>query len=240
VATKDYYLILGVSRGENFPGIQHAFRELAKRYHPDRAGPKETRRFQDIREAYEILSNPEKRNLYNHEIEQDEITIQSRPEQVFSRTPSRPEPLIPEAMSVLHDFETIRPSFEPLFERFLRNFTRERVPKGERLESLNIEVILSPEEAAKGIVVPVGVPVFFSCPQCSGSGHDWLFPCANCNAHGIVEDEKTVRVYIPRMVPDGTIIEVPIYGLGIHNFYLRLHIRISRQAFQGQMSILLV
>jgi molecular chaperone DnaJ len=226
VATKDYYLILGVSRGENFPGIQHAFRELAKRYHPDRAGPKETRRFQDIQEAYEILSNLEKRKLYNHELEQKE-KMHSRPKPILHRSSSRPEPLIPEAMSVLHDFETIRPSFEPLFERFLRNFTGERVPKGERLESLNIEVILSPEEAAKGIVVPVGVPVFYNCRQCGGSGRDWLFPCIDCNAQGIIEEEETVRVCIPPMVPNRAVIEVPIHGLGIHNFYLRLHIRIS-------------
>jgi len=226
VATKDYYLILGVSRGENFPGIQHAFRELAKRYHPDRAGPKETRRFQDIQEAYEILSNLEKRKLYNHELEQKE-KMHSWPEPILHRSSSRPEPLIPEAMSVLHDFETIRPSFEPLFERFLRNFTGERVPKGERLESLNIEVILSPEEAAKGIVVPVGVPVFYNCRQCGGSGRDWLFPCIDCNAKGIIEEEETVRVCIPPMVPNRAVIEVPIHGLGIHNFYLRLHIRIS-------------
>ena len=226
MATKDYYLILGVSRGENFPGIQHAFRELAKRYHPDRAGPKETRRFQDIQEAYEILSNLEKRKLYNHELEQKE-KMHSRPETILHRSSSRPEPLIPEAMSVLHDFETIRPSFEPLFERFLRNFTGERVPKGERLESLNIEVILSPEEAAKGIVVPVGVPVFYNCRQCGGSGRDWLFPCIDCNAQGIIEEEETVRVGISPMVADRAVIEVPIHGLGIHNFYLRLHIRFS-------------
>jgi DnaJ-class molecular chaperone len=226
VATKDYYLILGVSRGENFPGIQHAFRELAKRYHPDRAGPKETRRFQDIQEAYEILSNLEKRKLYNRELEQKE-KMHSRPEPILHRSSSRPEPLIPEAMSVLHDFETIRPSFEPLFERFLRNFTGERVPKGERLESLNIEVILSPEEAAKGVAVPVAVPVFYNCRQCGGSGRDWLFPCVDCNAQGIIEEEETVRVCIPPMVADRAVIEVPIHGLGIHNFYLRLHIRIS-------------
>ena len=228
MARKDYYLILGVSRRENLRSIQEAFRELAKRYHPDRAGPQATRRFQDVQEAYEVLSNPEKRKMYNHELEQEEIKTPSWSEPVFSRPPSRPEPLIPQPMSVLHDFETIRPSFEPLVERFLRNFTGEGIPKGERLEALNVEVTLSPEEAARGVMVPVGVPVFYTCPQCGGSGRDWLFPCVNCNAQGIIEEEKTVRVYIPRMAPDRTVIEVPIHGLGIHNFYLRFHIRISR------------
>jgi molecular chaperone DnaJ len=225
---KDYYLILGIPRRENLRAIQDAFRELAKRYHPDRAGPEGTRKFQDIQEAYEVLSDPEKRKSYNYELEQDEIRIHSRPEPIFSRPASRAEPLVPETMSVLRDFETIRPSFEPLFERFLRNFTGERIPKGERLESLNVEVILSPEEAAGGVAIPVGVPVFFNCRQCGGSGRDWLFPCIDCNAQGIIEAEETVRVYIPSKVRDRSIIEVPIHGLGIHNFYLRLHIRISR------------
>jgi molecular chaperone DnaJ len=228
MAGKDYYLILGIPRRENLRAIQDAFRELAKRYHPDRAGPEGTRKFQDIQEAYEVLSDPEKRKSYNYELEQDEIRIHSRPEPIFSRPAPRAEPLVPETMSVLRDFETIRPSFEPLFERFLRNFTGERIPKGERLESLNVEVILSPEEAAGGVAIPVGVPVFYNCRQCGGSGRDWLFPCIDCNAQGIIEAEETVRVYIPLKVPDRAIIEVPIHGLGIHNFYLRLHIRISR------------
>ena len=228
MATKDYYLILGVSRRENLRSVQEAFRELAKRYHPDRAGPQGTRIFQDLREAYEVLSNPEKRKLYNHKFEQDEIKTHSRPEPIFSHPPSRPEALVPQPMSLLHDFETIRPSFEPLFERFLRNFTGERVPKSEQLESLNVEVILSPEEAARGVVVPIAVPVFYTCPQCGGSGRDWLFPCIDCNAQGIFEQEATVSFRIPPMTTDRAVIEMPIHGLGIHNFYLRLHIRISR------------
>ena len=214
MATKDYYLILGVSRRENLRSVQEAFRELAKRYHPDRAGPQGTSRFQGIQEAYEILSNPEKRKLYNHNLEQDEIKTHSRPEPIFSRAASRPRALIPQPMSLLHDFETICPSFEPLFERFLRNFTGERVPKSERLESLNVEVILSPEEAARGVAVPIGVPVFYTCPQCGGSGRDWLFPCIDCNAQGMIEQEATVRIRIPPMIPDRAIIEMPIHGLG--------------------------
>jgi DnaJ-class molecular chaperone len=198
---------------------------LAKRYHPDLAGPEETRKFQDIQEAYEVLSDPEKRRLYNHELEQDEVRVRPRPEPVFARP--RPEPLIPEPMSVLRGFETIRPSFEPLFERFLRNFTERSIPKGERLESLNVEVVLSPEEAASGVTIPVGVPVFYTCPQCGGSGRDWLFPCLECGAQGMIEDEETVRIRVPPLVPDRALIEVPMHGLGIHNFYLRLHIRIN-------------
>jgi DnaJ-class molecular chaperone len=228
MATKDYYLILGVSRGENVRGIQEAFRELAKRYHPDRAGPAATPQFQDIQEAYEVLSDPEKRSLYNHQLHQDEIRVESQPDPIFSRRQPEPEPLIPRRRSVLRDFETLRPGFEPLFERFVRNFTGENIPKGERLEALNVELLLSPEEAARGITVPVGVPVFYRCPQCGGSGREWLFSCLDCHGQGTIEEEETVRIRIPAMIRDRAVVEVPIHGLGIHNFFLRLYIRISR------------
>ena len=224
---KDYYLVLGVTHEEKSRGIQEAFRELAKRYHPDRAGPDGIGKLRDAQKAYEILSNPEKRKSYHDDLAQDEENKHS-PERIISRHRSQGEPGVPNPMSVLHGFETIRPSFEPLYERFVRNFTGKRIPKGERPESLNVEVDLSDEEAMRGGILSVGVPVFFTCGHCRGSGRDWLFPCVNCNAQGIIEAEKPVRVSTPRMTPDRTIIEVPIHALGIHNFYLRLHIRISR------------
>lgn len=65
---KDYYLILGVCRSESTEGIKSAFRKLAKRYHPDKSGPEGTRRFQDIAEAYEVLSHPEARRRYTERL----------------------------------------------------------------------------------------------------------------------------------------------------------------------------
>ncbi|HYS42653.1 MAG TPA: hypothetical protein VEM32_01625 [Geobacteraceae bacterium] len=95
------------------------------------------------------------------------------------------------------------------------------------MEGLNVELLLSADEAARGGVASIGVPVFYPCPVCGGSGRDWLFPCTYCQEQGMIEEEETVRVQIPPLVRDGTILEVPIRGLGIHNFYLRLHIRIA-------------
>ncbi len=65
---KDYFLILGVCRSESTEGIKSAFRKLAKRYHPDKSGPEGTRRFQDIAEAYEVLSHPESRRRYTERL----------------------------------------------------------------------------------------------------------------------------------------------------------------------------
>jgi molecular chaperone DnaJ len=227
MATKDYYLILGVSRQESPSGIREAFRSLAKRYHPDYVGSPGTRLFQDIVEAYQVLSDPEKRRLYNQGLRHAEGQREVASEPIVAGQWSQPESLVPEPMSVLRGFQTIHPSTEALFERFQRNFTGFGIPKGERLEALSIEVILSPQEALYGGVVPIGVPVFYLCPVCGGSGRDWFFPCTSCHQQGMVEEEEIVRVRIPPLVRDGTVVEVPIRGLGIHNFYLRLYIRVA-------------
>jgi molecular chaperone DnaJ len=227
MARQDHYLILGVSHGENVRGIQEAFRELTKTHHADRAGPVGSHKFEHIQQAYGILSDPAKRKLYDHELEDEEIGLRSRAQPNLYHPQSRHEPLIDAPMSVLRDFESIQPSFESLFDRWVRNFTGEDIPKGERLEGLNVEVILPTEKAAAGHTLLVGVPVFYTCPQCGGSGRDWLFPCLNCHAEGMIEDEETVAVRTPSMMPDRAIIEVPIRGLGFHNFFLSIHIRIS-------------
>ena len=228
MATKDFYIILGVSRTESPAGIRGAFRELAKIYHPDRVGPEATQKFQEIAEAYEVLSDPDKRKQYNETLH-DAVTVRApqRPEPISPGRSYTAEPLAPRPMSVFHDFQTIGPSFDALFDRMLRSFTGIAVPKGERIEDLNIEVVLSPLEAARGAVAPIGVPVFHTCSLCHGTGRDWLFPCMACAGRWMIERETTISVHIPPMVHDRSVIDVPIERLGVQNFSLRLYIRIS-------------
>jgi molecular chaperone DnaJ len=227
MALKDYYIILGVSPTEDASGIREAFRELAKRYHPDRGGPQATPRFQDIVEAYQVLSDPERRQRYSQALRRAQGRLATPfPPSSGGHAPP-PEPLMPEPLSVPRGFHTISPSLEELAARWLRNFTGRGVPKGERVEGLTVEVLLSPTEAARGGVVSLGVPVFSPCPVCAGSGRDWLFPCTYCQEQGMIEAEERVRIPIPPRVRDGTTVEVPIRGLGIHNFYLRLSLRIA-------------
>ncbi|WP_160685642.1 DnaJ domain-containing protein [Clostridium sp. C2-6-12] len=66
---KDYYKILGIPMTATGAEIKKAFRSLAKKYHPDRnPDDKEAlRKFQEVNEAYEVLSNEDSRNKYNNE-----------------------------------------------------------------------------------------------------------------------------------------------------------------------------
>jgi molecular chaperone DnaJ len=219
---KTYYMILGVSRTESDRGIRAAYRDLAKKLHPDVAGEQATRSFQEISEAYGVLSDPQRRREYNHKLSRAE-------DEIVGVRRSAPEPLVREPMTILGNPDGIRPSSDAMHDRFLRNFTGIGVPKSEHLESLNFEVVLSPEEASRGCVVPIDVPVFRRCPQCAGSGHDWVFPCAYCQQQGMIADEERLPIRIPPMAPSGSIYEIPLRGLGIHNFYLRLHIFVEMQ-----------
>src|SRR5437016_14267728 len=87
---KDLYSTLGVPRTESLHGIREAFRKLAKRYHPDHAGQQRTLKFQEILNAYEVLSDPEKRKRYNERF--PERFADSEPIVVTRRSSSRTRP----------------------------------------------------------------------------------------------------------------------------------------------------
>lgn len=200
---KTYYVVLGVSRTETPAGIRAAYRDRARRLHPDIAGDGATRAFQELAEAYGVLSDPSRRRAYNA--------------QLAAATPVR------SPTSILSDPGSIHPSFEEVYQRFARNFTGLHVPKAERPVALEVEVLLTREEAAAGCNVPIGVPAFQRCSRCGGSGFEWSYPCATCGRSGMIEAERLVHVRVPPMAPPG-VYDVGLGGLGIHNFHLRLHV----------------
>ena len=161
---KNYYVVLGVSSDESPEGIRTAYRKLARRMHPDIAGPADTARFQEINEAYEVLSDPDRRRANDREFGEPgrvtEVPVRHEP----PRWPTAPAPI-----SLFGQPEQTKPSFDAFHERYLRNFTGWNVPKAERAESLTLDVTLSPAEAFFGCTIPVGVPAFGACPECGGT-----------------------------------------------------------------------
>jgi molecular chaperone DnaJ len=55
----------------------------------------------------------------------------------------------------------------------------------------------------------------------------WFFPCASCDGQGVISIERTIPVTVPPLVRSGVVIERPLQGIGIHNLYLRLYVRIE-------------
>jgi DnaJ-class molecular chaperone len=144
---KTYYMMLGVSSTESASGIRAAYRDLAKRLHPDVAGPHATQAFRDVNEAYAILSDPEHRRDYNDKLkraaDRDGLLVHHGP----------PEPMVREPVAVVGHAQSVRPSFDEMTERIRRNFTGIGVPKSEQLEALNFEVLLTVDESVRGCVV---------------------------------------------------------------------------------------
>jgi DnaJ-class molecular chaperone len=205
MTARNYYIVLGVASDETEQGVRAAFRDLAKRYHPDRVGPSGAAPFREAAEAYEVLGDPERRRHY------DESLLRQRTD----------APLVRD-VSMRRDLVDVRPSEEAMFGRFQRNFTREAAARGEGVDALNVEVAISPEEAGKGTRLCIGVPVFTRCTRCAGRG------CIGCQGTGAMEGERPVAVDLPPMSGRGARFVVPLQGLGIHNFYLRVRVRVDR------------
>lgn len=215
--SRNYYAVLGVPPDESQPGICAAYHDLARRLHPDVAGGTATARFQEINEAYQVLSDQVRRRTHDRETPAD-----------ISRGPSRAPTVAPaEPLSPFAYPERVRPSHDALHDRWLRNFTGVGIPKAERAESLTLEIVLTPEKAARGCVIPVGVPVFGACLECGGMRRAWPFPCRACRASGLVEELRALRLRVPPWVRPGTILELPLAFYGIANLYLRMRISVG-------------
>jgi DnaJ-class molecular chaperone len=221
MARENYYLILGVSQSESPAGIRARYRDLVRILHPDVAGAQSTGAFQKVAEAYAVLADPLARRRHDAQL----ATWQERAPVRFSVNPSAPWRREP--VRLLDEPLAVRPSFDALLERVFRNFTGIGVPKTEGPEGLTVEVILTPDEAARGVEAPIAVPRVESCFECGGTGRVWLFPCDSCRGQGLIVTERIVRIQVPPLVRPESIIEVPLHGLGIHNLYLRMHVRIE-------------
>ncbi len=220
---RDYYIELGIPRTEGARGIREAFQVLALRY---QAGATSSRKFQKVLEAYRVLSDDQARTSYDRGLgraaygaldSSSGVVPVSRPNAAFATEP----------ISLMRDFHATSPSVDEIFERLVRNFTGVHVPKAERLRPLDLDLILTPEEARTGGSVSIGVPVFYRCDTCEGSGRDWLFRCLACGETGMIEREQPVQIRIPPMVRSESTFEIPIHGLGIHNLCLRARVLIG-------------
>lgn len=214
---RDYYLILGVPLDAAPERIREAFRKLALRYHPDRGEEADPRVFREVSEAYEVLCDPARRARYDR---------QRHPREARPR-PVRVEPMRSNPLPITGEPEAVRPSFEALLDRIWSNFNATG-SKAEQAQPLNFELILSPEEARRGIVVPFEVPALMVCHHCGGAGRSMmLHACRFCDGEGRLVDRRTIEISVPPGVCDGTWISVSLEPLGVENLWLRVHVRVS-------------
>jgi curved DNA-binding protein CbpA len=124
---KSYFAVLEVSPGASSDEIRSAYRRLAKEFHPDYYDGGSTR-FQQIQEAYSVISDPDKRNAYEKTLSGIPIQRPVRPTKYPEPEPLRPrsgfaevEPLLPR-----HTHNTFSPAFgeiDEIFDRLWGFFT---------------------------------------------------------------------------------------------------------------------
>lgn len=239
VGKKDYYEILGVPRNATKEEIKRAYRRLALQYHPDRnKSPDAEEKFKEISEAYAVLSDDEKRRIYDmygHEGLSGAYTH----EDIFRTS----------TFDFDEIFRDLGFDLDSIFERFFG--VRRGPPKG-RDVIMNLEITL--EEAFNGAEKLVSVPVsevcsacggsgaapgglkvcracggtgqkvdrrqtpfgFFTsvttCPACGGSGKFVEKKCPTCKGSGYVNTVKNISVRVPRGADEDLVLRVP--GMG--------------------------
>lgn len=226
--TRSFYVVLGVPPTENPSGIRRAFRELALRYHPDRAGAQSTPYFQELVNAYQVLSDPLLRASYDEGLERAGERERSAPEPFAQTRRPRSRPLVlRRRLSLFHDFDAHRPAREEIWDRFVSSFTSPWEPKSQRVEPLRLELVIAPEQAAQGGLLALGVPVFHPCRWCHGAGSGGWVTCPQCRGRGFTEHEEEIEVAIPSRTADGTILRVPLSAMGVPRVLLQIAIRVG-------------
>lgn len=239
---QDYYQVLGVAKNASEAEIKKAYRKLAMKYHPDRNPNDKTaeENFKQVKEAYEVLSNAQKRAAYDQ----------------FGHAGVDPN-MGGAGGQGFGGFGGFGDVFEDIFENiFSGGGPRQGQSRAQRGADLRYNLELKLEEAAKGTQVEIKVPTqvlceqcqgsgakkgskptacetcdgagqvriqqgFFSiqqtCPNCQGEGKVISDPCSACHGQGRVRDRKTLSVKIPAGIDNGDRIRLTNEGeAGVH------------------------
>ncbi|MBI2265219.1 MAG: DnaJ domain-containing protein [Armatimonadetes bacterium] len=246
---KDYYKILGVERGVSERDIKHAYRKLARKFHPDvNPGDKSAEaRFKEINEAYEVLSDPKKREKYDH------FGANWKNAGEFAGFGAGQGVDFDFPFDILHGFggrEKGRPGaaggrwystsrspggtrgfsefFETLFgeEPGTAPFEGWGGPAEDGGLGIEEPVEISLEEAFQGAKKALEIQSEAPCPECRGKRRG----CPACAGRGVISRSRRIEVKIPPGVAEGSRIRIPGEGKTgpggqRGDFYLLIRIR---------------
>ncbi len=179
---KDLYAILDVQPSASRDEIKKAYHRLVRKYHPDMGKESDTERFIEIRDAYGILADRERRKQYDEELKNSDFSSVSAT--ASKRRVPIEEDFIDDFLLGLDNF--VLPDFSGFFER---------VSSSEEYPSL--EIILSQEEAEKRGKIRLNIPVWQRCENCGGAGFSFPFLCSACGSNGVVARNRAIDIEIP-------------------------------------------
>ncbi|MGE5646586.1 MAG: DnaJ C-terminal domain-containing protein [Acidobacteriota bacterium] len=212
VTFRDYYEVLGVPRTASDQEIKRQYRKLAAKFHPDvNPGDKSAEeKFKEINEAYEVLSDPEKRKRYDQLGPNWKAGAEFTPPPNWERGP-RVE---------FGDFEDIFGTgrgpggFSDFFESMFGRRGGARAGAGVRRRGADVEaeIEVTLEEAHHGATRRITFQATETCPECGGSGSKDGQRCPACRGSGRTARPKSLEVTIPAGVRDGSVIRLAGQG----------------------------
>ena len=211
---KDYYKTLGVDKKASDKGIKDAYRRLARKYHPD-ANPEDKgseEKFKEISEAYEVLSNAEKRKQYDTG---GMFAGAGGPGPGYGPFDFGGAGSRPGSRTYTGDLGDLG-DLGDIFNLFGGTGTgtgrRRQAPKG---RDLSTDVTISFDEALSGIIVPLTISGKSICPTCKGTGaKPGTLPktCPSCGGKGSVAQNQGPFAFsrpCPACGGRGTVVEDP-------------------------------
>ncbi len=171
---KNYYKILGVSKSASQDEIKRAFHKLAHQHHPNKGG--DEKKFKEINEAYQVLSNKEKRKQYD----QFGSTEGPNPNNWAWGSSGMP--------NMEFDLEDLEGIFSDFFGR--EQSSKKNIKKGKNIQ---IDIELSLEDIVKDINKKISLNKYVVCSRCQGKGAEpgaKLNECVSCRGTGEVQEIK--------------------------------------------------
>ena len=229
--TKSPYEVLGVAETASGDEIKKAYRKLAREYHPDR-NPDDSaaeERFKEVQGAYDLLSDPEKRQAYD----------------TFGSAAGRGFPGGGDMGGVrIEDFDlaNLGDLLGGMFGGGFGGGRRPGAARPERGDDLEAHVRISFEDSLTGAQVRVPVEVDAPCSTCHGTGAEpgtAPVTCPQCQGRGVISDSQGLFAFsqpCPRCRGNGTIVEQPCRtcrGTGRERVTRRYSVKIPAGARSG-------
>lgn len=221
---KDYYEILGIKRGASDSEIKSAYRKLARKYHPDVNKTKEAEaKFKEINEAYEVLGDKAKRQRYDSLGANWQGGADYTPPPGFENFGFNPGAGGYQQFNFnAGDMGGFSDFFSSLFGDMMGAGAQARggfggfdfgsmgqeVPRSRRTQRTartkkeDLDITLNLNVTAKDLFRSEPITVRYNnmekCTQCNGGGF-----CSHCGGTGIVNENKSIKVKLPKEIKDG-------------------------------------